>query len=200
MAAAPDSVALRPSGETRRRPERPVASVGRNMNAFLWLGVASTVVLIASLVIDGTDGIFDALESFDVGGDWLSLPVLAAFFGAFGFGAGAFYDQLGLVAVLPGLAIGLVFAILAARLVRIVDGGPQDAPENEASLLGSIGRIVTVPTPTQLGEVLLKRANGPTKVACRASTSLPLGTEVVVVDVSSSTLVTVAPFPQEQNP
>ncbi len=169
------------------------------MNAFLWLGVASTVVLIASLVIDGTDGVFDLLDGIEVGGDWLSLPVLAAFFGAFGFGAGAFYPTIGLVAILPGLAIGVVFAVLASRLVRFVDGGPQHPPESAASLLGAMGRIVTIPTPGSLGEVMLQRANGPTKIACRAKAALPLGTEVVVVDVSSSTLVTVEPFPQEQN-
>lgn len=167
------------------------------MNAFLWLGVASTLVLIASLVIDGTDGIFDMLDGLEVGGDWLSLPVLAAFFGAFGFGAGAVYDSLGWLALVPGIAIGVVFAFGATRLVKFVDGGPQAAPESEASLLGAIGRIVTVTGPASYGEVLLARANGPTKVACRANEVLPLGTEVIVVDVTSSTLVTVAPFPQE---
>lgn len=170
------------------------------MNAFLWLGVASTGLLIVSLVIDGTDGMFDLLDGIEVGGDWLSLPVLAAFLGAFGFGAGAFYDSIGLVAVLPGLVLGLVFAILAARLIRFVDDGDQTPPETEASLLGAIGRIVTVTGPSSYGEVLLPRANGPTKLACRANDVLALGTEVVVVEVSSSTLVTVVPLNLEQNP
>jgi membrane protein implicated in regulation of membrane protease activity len=168
------------------------------MNAFLWLGVASTLVLIASLVIDGTDGIFDMLDGMEIGGDWLSLPVLAAFFGAFGFGAGAFYGSTGLlVALAVGVVIGGAFAFATTRLVRYVEGGPEHAPESEASLLGAMGRIVTVTGPTTYGEVLLARANGPTKLACRANEVLPLGTEVVVVDVTSSTLVTVAPFPQE---
>jgi len=170
------------------------------MNMFLWLGVASTGLLIVSLVIDGTDGMFDLLDGMEIGGDWLSLPVLASFFGAFGFGAGAFYSSIGLVAIVPGLLLGLVFAVLAARFVNLVDGGPHDAPENEASLQGAIGRIVTVTGPASFGEVLLQRPNGPTKVACRASEVIPLGTEVVVVDVSSSTLVTVVPLNLEQNP
>lgn len=170
------------------------------MNVFLWLGVASTGLLIVSLVIDGTDGVFDLLDGIEVGGDWLSLPVLAAFFGAFGFGAGAFYSSIGMTALLPGLALGLVFAFGAVRLVKLVDGGPQDPAETEASLLGSIGRIVTVTGPSRYGEVLLQRANGPTKVACRADDVIPLGTEVVVVDVTSSTLVTVIPLNLEQNP
>ncbi|HWJ64393.1 MAG TPA: hypothetical protein VNS19_20645 [Acidimicrobiales bacterium] len=170
------------------------------MNVFLWLGVASTGLLIVSLAFDATDGVFDLLDGVEVGGDWLSLPVLAAFFGAFGFGAGAFYESIGLAALVPGLVIGLVFAVLAIRLIRYVDGGPQDAPETEASLRGAIGRIVTVPGPGAYGEVLLQRINGPTKVACRADQVLPLGTEVVVVDVASSTLVTVIPLNLEQNP
>lgn len=167
------------------------------MNLFLWLGVASTGLLIVSLVFDASDGFLDVLDGFEVGGDWLSLPVLAAFFGAFGFGAGAFSGSIGLLAIVPGLVIGLAFAVVAARLIRFVDGGAPDAPENEASLLGSMGRIVTVTGPGSYGEVLLQRANGPTKVACRADQVIALGTEVVVVDVASSTLVTVIPFPTE---
>ncbi|HWJ97206.1 MAG TPA: hypothetical protein VNQ33_03535 [Acidimicrobiales bacterium] len=167
------------------------------MNMFLWLGVASTVLLIVSLVFDASDGFFDLLDGIEVGGDWLSLPVLAAFFGAFGFGAGAFFGSIGLVAIVPGLVLGFVFAVLAARLIRFVDGGPHDAPETEASLLGAMGRVVTATSPGSYGEVLLQRANGPTKVACRADQVIPLGTEVVVVDVASSTLVTVIPFPTE---
>jgi membrane protein implicated in regulation of membrane protease activity len=170
------------------------------MNLFLWLGVASTGLLIVSLVVDGTDGIFDFLDGVEVGGDWLSLPVIAAFLGAFGFGAGAFYDSIGLVAIVPGIVLGLVFAVLAGRLIRFVDDDPHGPPETEASLHGAIGRIVTVTSPTSYGEVLLQRTNGPTKVACQATEVLALGTEVVVVEVSSSTLVTVIPLNLEQNP
>lgn len=170
------------------------------MNAFLWLGVASTGLLIVSLVIDGSDGVFDVLDGMEIGGDWLSLPVVAAFLGAFGFGAGAFVDSIGLIAILPGLILGLVFAVLAGRLIRLVADDDRSPPETEASLLGSIGRIVTTTGPASYGEVLLQRTNGPTKVACRATDVLALGTEVVVVEVSSSTLVTVIPLNLEQNP
>ena len=38
------------------------------------------------------------------------------------------------------------------------------------------------------------RPAGPGKVACTADAPLPIGTEVVVVDVSSPTLVVVEPF------
>ncbi len=170
------------------------------MNFFLWLGAASTGLLIVSLVIDGADGVLDMLDGVEVGGDWLSLPVIAGFTGAFGFGAGAFYPSIGLAAIVPGLLIGLVFAVGVVRLIRFIEDGAHDPAETEASLLGSIGRIITATGPASYGEVLLPRANGPTKVACRATEVLPLGTEVVVVEVSSSTLVTVIPLNLEQNP
>ena len=118
------------------------------MNVFLWLGVACTVVLLASLVFDATDGIFDAFEALDVldAGDWLSLPVLAAFGGAFGFGAGAVYSSMGLAAVLPGLAIGLVFGYFTVRLVRTVQDSPADAAESHESMRGALAKVITSPT------------------------------------------------------
>jgi hypothetical protein len=73
---------------------------------------------------------------------------------------------------------------------------PTDRTDTEADLLGSLGRIVTPPAAGRYGEVLLARPAGPVKVACIAAEALPAGTEVVVVDVSSSTLVTVEPFDQ----
>lgn len=167
------------------------------MNAFLWLGVASTVVLVISVVLDGSDGVFDLLDGVDLGGDWLSLPVLAAFLGAFGFGAGAFYDSLGWPAVLVGVVVGLAFAYGAMRLVRAVQTGDGAGADQAGGMLGTLGRIVTSPGPSSLGEVMLTRPNGPLKVACRSDRALPLGTEVVVVEVTSSTLVVVRPFNQE---
>jgi hypothetical protein len=69
-----------------------------------------------------------------------------------------------------------------------------DVTDTEASLLGSLGRIVTPPAPGRYGEALLDRPAGPVKVACTAAGPLPAGTEVVVVDVVSSTLVAVEAF------
>jgi hypothetical protein len=66
--------------------------------------------------------------------------------------------------------------------------------DTEAALLGSLGRIVTAPAPDRYGEVLLHRPTGPVKVACTASEPLPVGSEVLVVDVVSSTLVVVELF------
>lgn len=161
------------------------------MNGFLLMGIACTAVLIVAVVFDGLDDAFDAL---DLGPAWLSLPVIAGFLAAFGFGTGAFLDVLGPAALLPGLAIGVAFAWLAARLTAAVIHMPTGRTDTETAMLGSLGRVVTSPEPDRYGEVLLARPTGPLKVACTASVPLAVGTEVVVVDVLSSTLVTVEPF------
>jgi hypothetical protein len=161
------------------------------MNGFLWLGVACAVLLVAAIVFDGLDDAFDAL---DVGPGWLSLPAVAAFLGAFGFGTGAFWDGLGPVALAPGVAAGLALGWGAVRLSQAAMHMPTDPTETQAGMLGSLGRVVTPPAVGRYGEVLLTRPTGPVKVACTASAPLPAGTEVVVVDVTSPTLVTVVPF------
>ncbi|NLD75202.1 MAG: hypothetical protein GX643_00905 [Acidimicrobiales bacterium] len=167
------------------------------MNGFLWLGVASTAVLLAAILFDGFDEMFDAL---DVGSPWLSLPVIAAFLAAFGFVAGASVDPLGLtVAVVAGVVAGVLFGMGAVRLSAMAMNMPTGVTDAEADLLASFGRIVTPTAPGRYGEVLLDRPAGPLKVACTADVAIPVGTEVIVVDVRSSTLVEVEPFdPQNQ--
>ncbi|HSL60136.1 MAG TPA: NfeD family protein [Acidimicrobiales bacterium] len=161
------------------------------MNTFLWIGVGSTLVLLASIVVDSIDGMIDAL---DLGSGWLSLPAVAAFVAAFGFGAGALVEPLGPVAVLPGIAAGVAFGWLAVRLTAAASGLRTDSTDSEPAMLGSLGTVLTPPTPERYGEVLLTRPAGPVKVACTAGRPLAPGTEIVVVDVTSSTLVTVEPF------
>lgn len=167
------------------------------MNGFLWLGVICTAILVVSIAVDGFD---DALDVFDVGPPWLSLPVVAAFLGAFGFGTGAFVDAAGPVAVVPGVAAGVGFAWLAARLTAAAQHMPTGSTDTEEAMLGSLGRIVTPTTPTRTGEALLHRPAGPVKVTCSADDALAAGTEIVVVDVLSATLVHVEPFDVELPP
>jgi len=158
------------------------------VNTFLWIGVGSTLVLLVSIVVDSVDGMIDAL---DLGSGWLSLPAIAAFVAAFGFGAGALVEPLGAVAVVPGIAVGLAFGWLAVRLTSAATGLRTDPTDSEPAMLGSLGTVLTPPTPDRYGEVLLSRPAGPVKVACTAGHPLAPGTEIVVVDVTSSTLVTV---------
>jgi hypothetical protein len=161
------------------------------VNGFLWLGVICTAILMVSVVFDSFDAFDDA---FDLGPPWLSMSVVLAFLAAFGFGTGAFVGTLGAAAVLPGAAAGVGFGWLAARLTAAAMHMPTGATDTEEAMLGSLGRIVTSPSPGRYGEALLHRPAGPVKVACTADDALAAGTEVVVVDVTSSTLVHVQPF------
>lgn len=160
------------------------------MNGFLWLGVACTLLLVVAVLVDG----LDVLDALDIGPGWFSLTTVLAFVAAFGYGTGAFADSLGTAAVVPGALAGLAFGLGALRLSRAVMHMPTDATETEAGLLGSLGRIVTAPADGRYGEVLLSRPTGPVKVACTAAAPIGTGTEVAVVDVTSSTLVEVAPL------
>lgn len=161
------------------------------MNAFLWLGVVCVGLLAVAVVVDGLDA---SIDLADLGPGWLSLPVVAAFLAAFGFGTGALLGPLGALAVVPGVAAGVAFGALAARLTAAAVHMPTGVTDTEAALLGSLGRVVTAPVPSRYGEVLLQRPTGPVKVACTAAAAIAVGTEVVVVDVVSSTLVVVEPF------
>ena len=161
------------------------------MNGFLWLGVACTALLVIAILIDGADEIFDAL---DLGGSWLSLPVLATFLAAFGFATGAFVDRLGPPAAGVGLVVGLGFGYGAFRLSKAVMHMPTDPTETADDLLASFGHVITPTSPGRFGEVLLRRPGGPLKVSCSSAQTLPAGTEVIVIDVTSSTLVTVEAF------
>ena len=167
------------------------------MNGFLWLGVLCTVFLAVSVLLDGFDASFDM---FDIGPGWLSLPVVAAFLAAFGFGTGALVGSLGGIAVVPGIAAGVGFAALAGRLTAAAIRMPTDATDTESALVGSLGHVVTAPVPPRYGEVLLHRPSGPVKVACTATEPIATGTEILVVDVISSTLVVVVPFDTDDPP
>jgi hypothetical protein len=156
------------------------------VNGFLWLGVICTAILVVSVVFDGFD---DVLDGVDLGPPWLSASVVLAFLAAFGFGTGAFVGTAGAAALVPGVAAGVGFGWLAARLTAAAMHMPTGTVDTEAAMLGSLGRIVTAPAPGRYGEALLHRPAGPVKVACTADDALAPGTEVVVVDVRSSTLV-----------
>ncbi len=156
------------------------------MNGFLWLGVICAVVLIVGVVFDVADGLFD---SFDLGPSWFSLPVVAAFLGAFGFGTGAFVGVVGALALVPGAVAGFAVAWLALRATAAARHMSTGVTDTESAMLGSLGRLVTPPTPERTGSVLLHRPTGPLRVACTGVAGLVAGDEVLVVGVESATLV-----------
>lgn len=157
------------------------------MTLFLALGGIGLVVLVLGLFVGELD------IDLDLGPDWLSLPVLAALVGAFGF-VGAAALSLGapmIAAVVAGTLAGVLLAALTARLVAGVMNMRTDATPRTDDLVGRPGRVVTALTADRSGEILVRHAGQQLKLSARADETLTVGDEVVVVEIVSPTLVRV---------
>jgi membrane protein implicated in regulation of membrane protease activity len=136
------------------------------------------------------------------GGTELSLPVIAGFLGALGFG-GAIGATLaggtGLVALLVGLTVGLLAAVptafLAGKLVNAAMNMATDGTLTSSDLLGTSGVVITPVPVGGYGEVRLAVAGQQIKFNARANEPLALGTRVFVIEVPSPTSVLVEPTP-----
>jgi membrane protein implicated in regulation of membrane protease activity len=168
------------------------------VNGYFWMALAALAVLAVTLVFD------DALEGLTegLGPDWLSLPVLASVFAAFGLAAGAISGNSGpaVVAVPAGLVAGAGAGALAARLIAAAMRMPTDPPVRTGELPGKVGRVVTPIRTDRAGEVLVPLGGSAYKLTAHATTDIALGTEVVVVEVTSPTsvLVTTLEFDQQE--
>lgn len=165
---------------------------------FLGLGIAGVVLLALSLIFDGVlEGLFEgvgALEGLFDG--WLSLPVIAGFVAAFGFGSAIVLGSTDLgagaaaaVGVLAGAGIGWGTWKLGRALMR----EQSVATPRGGDLIGTAGSVVTAVPVDGYGEVLLRLAGQPVKYAARSTVALERGAEVWVEAVLSSTSVTVRP-------
>lgn len=165
------------------------------MTIFLVLGGVGLVFLLLSLVVgDWFDGIFGAVEVDLDGGGLISGPVLGAFVAAFGIGGAAVLattDTSILLAILGGLANGVLIGYLAYRLTRAFMHMPTDDNVRTTDLVGKSGRVVTPIPADGLGEVLVHHAGQPLKLFGRADRPLPAGTSVVIIQTVSSASVVV---------
>jgi len=139
------------------------------------------------------------------GGADLSLPVIAGFLGAFGFGgaiAATLAGEHGTVAVAAGVAVGLLAAVptafLAGKLVNAAMNMATDATLTSADLVGVTGVVITPVPESGYGEVRLAVAGQQIKFNARAERPLARGTRVFVIEVPSPTSVLVEPSPSVQ--
>jgi membrane-bound ClpP family serine protease len=159
----------------------------------LILGVVGVVVLALSLIIDGfLEGVFDALGA----GDWVSLPALAGFVSAFGFGGAAVLGltDSGALATAGGVVAGAGFGWLAVRMSRALMRGGSGDVVSESTLVGSLGTVVTPIPANGFGEVLLAVSGHSAKYFARCDEPVPLGQSVAVVSAISSSAVFVTPL------
>jgi membrane protein implicated in regulation of membrane protease activity len=139
----------------------------------------------------------------DSGGMQLTLPSIAGFIGALGFGGAIVASLLpfgGTTAVLLALVIGLAVAVPAAwaagRLMAAAINMPTDATPTSSDLLGAIGAVISDIPAGGLGEVRLAHAGQQMKVYARADAPLPRGARVFVVEVPTPTSVLVEQLPE----
>jgi membrane protein implicated in regulation of membrane protease activity len=136
------------------------------------------------------------------GGAELSVPVIAGFLGAFGFG-GAIVESLlpgrGGAGLLVAVVVGLLAAVptgwMAGRLVNAAMNMSTDATLTSSDLVGTVGVVITPVPVGGYGEVRLAVAGQQIKFNARADQSLALGTRVFVIEVPTPTSVLVEPTP-----
>ena len=136
------------------------------------------------------------------GGTELSMPVIAGFLGAFGFGgtiAATLAGGHGAAALVAGVVIGLLAAVptafLAGRLVNAAMNMATDATLTSADLVGASGVVVTPVPESGYGEVRLAIAGQQIKFNARADQPIGLGARVFVISVHTPTSVLVEPVP-----
>lgn len=157
------------------------------MTLFLVAGVLGALLLLVTLLLDDIlDGIFDFADS-----GFISGPAIGAFLAAFGFG-GALSMSAGIapsasvgVGIVAGFALGAVAGLVTRMLVKM----PTTATPTEASLVGSLGTVVTSVPSDGFGEVSVMLVGQSVKFSARSAETLPAGTHVVVERVLSPTSV-----------
>jgi membrane protein implicated in regulation of membrane protease activity len=127
----------------------------------------------------------------------LSLPSIAGFIGAFGFG-GAIGAQLtqeksATVATIIGLAAAIPTAWLAGRLTRAAMDMNTDATPAQADVIGSLGVVIRTIPIQGYGEVRVSFAGQHVKFNARATQELPAGVTILVIEAPSTTSVVVEP-------
>lgn len=126
-----------------------------------------------------------------------SLPSLAGFVGAFGFGGAIAAGLTGggaisvIVAVVAGIAVAVPAAFGTLRLARAADRMRTDATPTRVDLVGRPGVIVTAIPAQGYGEVRIHLGGQPVKLNARSDQPVPLGARVFVVEAPSDTSVIV---------
>lgn len=157
------------------------------LTVLLAMGGIGLLVLVISLLIGEID------VDLDLGPDWLSLPVVAALVGAFGFAGAALLELTGstLAAIGGGAVVGVALAAMTALMIRSLMRMRTDAPLRATDLVGRPGRVVTALTPDRSGEVLVHQAGQRIKLSAAGAETMTVGQEIVVVEVLSPTMVRV---------
>ncbi|MET9503402.1 hypothetical protein ACFYO5_08265 [Streptomyces sp. NPDC006259] len=166
------------------------------MTWLLGLGLTGVALLALALIFDGVlDGVLDGVPGGFLDG-WLSLPVVAGFVAATGFGGVLATGATGagpLAATGFGAVLGTATAWLTYRFSRALMRERSAVTPRGDDLVGTAGSVVTDIPAGGFGEVLLRRAGQPVKLAARSAGPVARGTEVWVEAAPTATCVLVRP-------
>ncbi|MEU7162591.1 hypothetical protein AB0A98_40190 [Streptomyces chrestomyceticus] len=165
------------------------------MTIFLGLGIVGVALLALSLIFGnlleglfGLDGLLDG---------WLSLPVVAGFVSMLGFTGAIVLGTSGLgvgAATAIGIATGAAAGWLTWKLSRALMCGQTAATPRDDDLVGAAGSVITAIPAQGYGEVLVRVAGQPMKLAAKSAEPVMRGTEIWVEATLSSTSVAVRPI------
>lgn len=163
---------------------------------FLFIGTIGIALLAVSLFLG------DVLHAGHPDADGpFSLPSIAGFVGAFGFG-GAIAAALtggGALSVVIALICGVLVAIPSAwgtmALARAAGRMRTDATPTRSDLIGRLGVVVTPIPESGYGEVRISLGGQPVKLNARSDQPVPLGARIFVVEAPSDTSVVVEQTP-----
>ncbi|WP_344599669.1 hypothetical protein [Streptomyces glaucus] len=165
---------------------------------FLGLGIAGVVLLALSFVLDGVlEGLLDGVAVVDGPLDGLlSLPVIAGFLSMLGFSGAIVLGTTGLGAggaTAVGVPAGAATGWCAYRLGRALARDSSGAAPRGEDLIGVTGSVVTAIPVGGYGEVLVRLAGQPVKLAARSPVAVARGAEVWVEGTLSQSAVSVRP-------
>jgi membrane protein implicated in regulation of membrane protease activity len=160
--------------------------------AFLLVGAIGIALLAVSLFLG------DVLHFGHPDADGpFSVPSVAGFVGAFGFGgaAAAALTGGGTLSLVLALVCGVVVAVPSAMgtiaLARAASRMRTDATPTRADLIGCLGTVVTPIPAAGYGEVRITIGGQPVKLNAKSDQPVPLGARVFVVEAPSDTSVVV---------
>ena len=167
----------------------------------LVLGCTGVLILAASLIFGELLHVGDHADVGHDDGGPFSIPVLAAFVGAFGFVGAIGHSVAGgtgivplTVAVVAGLAGAIPTAWLTIRLSRSLARMPTDGTLTASALVAQTGVVVTPIGAGTFGEVQVNVGGQPLKLYAKADRPLRLGTAVFVVEALTESSVIVEEY------
>lgn len=155
-------------------------------------GIGAALLLVATLIGDLLDGIFD----FDsIGGDFFSFAGLAGFVGALGFTAAivlSIVDNLWF-AIIGGVVAGIGVGAFAGWLTMRLRDPSRDTDSTVRShhLVGATGRVIHDIPEGGFGEVRVVVNGHPTKLNAKSFEPIAAGNLIRVTAVLSPTSVMV---------